>query len=56
MRFPNILSRSCTAMLLSAAALSASATHLIGGNLGYTYLGETAPGSQLYRYQVYLEF
>lgn len=43
-------------MLLSAAALSASATHLIGGNLGYTYLGETAPGSQLYRYQVYLEF
>lgn len=56
MRIPNILSRWCAAMLLAAAGLSASATHLIGGNLGYTYLGETAPGSQLYRYQVHLEF
>jgi gliding motility-associated-like protein len=37
-------------------ALSAQATHLIGGNLGYTYIGETAPGSQIYRYEVYMEF
>lgn len=46
--------------LLFAACLltagTASATHLVGGNLGYTYIGETAPGSQLYRYQVYVEF
>ncbi|MEZ4760901.1 MAG: hypothetical protein R2810_14065 [Flavobacteriales bacterium] len=32
------------------------ATHLIGGNLGYVGLGETAPGSGLYAYQVYMEF
>lgn len=31
-------------------------THLVGGNLGYTYLGETAPGSQIYRYQVNMQF
>lgn len=34
----------------------ASATHLVGGNLGYVYQGETAPGSGVYRYQVYMEF
>ena len=34
----------------------ASATHLVGGNLGYAYLGETAPGSGVYRYQVFIEF
>ncbi|MBK8498597.1 MAG: gliding motility-associated C-terminal domain-containing protein [Flavobacteriales bacterium] len=44
------------AVLWMGLSLTASATHLIGGNLGYTYLGETAPGSQLYRYQVYMEF
>ena len=40
-------------LLCSATAL---ATHLVGGNLGYEYIGETAPGSQLYRYRVFLEF
>ncbi len=38
------------------ASVPASATHLVGGNLGYVYQGETAPGSGIYRYQVYLEF
>ncbi len=32
------------------------ATHLVGGNLGYVYLGETFPGSQVYRYAVTMEF
>lgn len=30
----------------------ADATHLMGGNLGYRYMGETFPGSDLYRYEV----
>ncbi|MBL8002948.1 MAG: hypothetical protein JNL05_13425, partial [Flavobacteriales bacterium] len=34
----------------------ANATHLVGGNLGYVYQGETTPGSGIYRYQVYMEF
>ena len=34
----------------------AMATHIVGGNLGYVYLGETAPGSQVYRYQIYMQF
>ena len=34
----------------------ASATHLVGGNLGYTYVGETSPGSGMYRYNVYIQF
>ena len=42
-----------TAFLVSAPA---SATHIVGGNLGYTYIGETAPGSQVYRYLVYMQF
>ncbi len=42
------------AMIVTTSA--ALATHLIGGNLGYTYVGETAPGSQIYRYQVYMQF
>ncbi|MBK7384978.1 MAG: gliding motility-associated C-terminal domain-containing protein [Flavobacteriales bacterium] len=42
--------------LLLASTTGAFATHLIGGNLGYTYIGETAPGSQVYRYQVYMQF
>lgn len=53
MRFP------IKPLLLAAFVLAVGtsrATHLIGGNLGYTYLGETAPGSQVYRYQVYVEF
>lgn len=47
------------AILLSALlplATSSWATHLLGGNVGYVYLGETAPGSGLYAYQVYMEF
>ncbi|MBV6405334.1 MAG: gliding motility-associated C-terminal domain-containing protein [Flavobacteriales bacterium] len=42
--------------LAPLATVPAMATHLVGGNLGYVYQGETAPGSGLYRYQVYLEF
>ncbi len=38
------------------AATCVQATHLVGGNLGYVYQGETAPGSGVYRYQVYMEF
>ncbi len=38
------------------AAPAAMATHLVGGNLGYVYLGETFPGSQVYRYGVTMEF
>ena len=35
---------------------STFATHLVGGNVGYNYIGETTPGSGMYRYEVYLEF
>ncbi|MBK8341161.1 MAG: gliding motility-associated C-terminal domain-containing protein [Flavobacteriales bacterium] len=47
--------------MIAAAAIAFSlnpvhASHLVGGNLGYTYLGETSPGSGLYRYEVYLDF
>ncbi|MEO8066987.1 MAG: gliding motility-associated C-terminal domain-containing protein [Flavobacteriales bacterium] len=42
--------------LLLLAACKASATHLVGGNLGYTYVGETSPGSGMYRYNVYVQF
>lgn len=45
-----------TIAVLFASATAARATHLIGGNLGYTYVGETAPGSQVYRYNVYMQF
>jgi len=48
--------RTAAAVLALATAPMAHATHLIGGNLGYTYVGETAPGSGIYRYQVYMEF
>ena len=41
--------------LLLTSGTVAMATHLVGGNLGYVYQGETAPGSNLYRYQVYTE-
>lgn len=47
------------AILLSALlplTTSSWATHLLGGNVGYVYQGETAPGSGLYAYQVYMEF
>ncbi len=32
----------------------ASATHIVGGDLGYRYLGETAPGTGEYRYKLIL--
>ncbi len=38
-------------LVMSAAFIlttPARATHIVGGNLGYTYVGETAPGSQTY--------
>lgn len=50
------LLRAIAALSIMAVALPAMATHLVGGNIGYIYQGETAPGSQLYRYTVYLEF
>lgn len=31
------------------------ASHILGGNIGYTYLGETAPGSQMYRYRITMQ-
>ncbi|MEO5584565.1 MAG: gliding motility-associated C-terminal domain-containing protein [Flavobacteriales bacterium] len=34
----------------------AFATHILGGNLGYTSLGETSPGSQMFRYRVSMQF
>jgi gliding motility-associated-like protein len=37
-------------------AKQSSATHLVGGDLGYEYLGETNPGSGLYNYRVYMNF
>lgn len=54
------MKRTITAFVLAASALlvpvALRATHLVGGNLGYVYLGETFPGSQVYRYQVTMEF
>ncbi|MBK9274255.1 MAG: gliding motility-associated C-terminal domain-containing protein [Flavobacteriales bacterium] len=51
------LLRTLAAVALALIATApVQATHLVGGNLGYVYQGETAPGSGLYRYQVYLEF
>lgn len=44
------------AALSVLVGLNVQASHLIGGNLGYTYVGETAPGSGLYRYNVYMQF
>lgn len=35
---------------------TAKATHILGGNIGYTYLGETSPGSQIYRYRITMQF
>lgn len=44
------------AAAIALNTLPAHASHLVGGNLGYTYLGEASPGSGLYRYEVYLDF
>lgn len=40
--------------LFAVISIQAKATHLVGGDLGYEYIGETAPGSQVYRYRVFL--
>lgn len=55
MKLMKTLRNTILALGLFASPL-AFATHLVGGNLGYVYQGETAPGSQIYRYQVYMEF
>jgi hypothetical protein len=46
--------RTALALAATGAALHGSATHLIGGNLGYAYVGEISPG--VYRYTVRMEF
>ena len=51
-----ILNRILILLTLSLVTQQVVATHLVGGNLGYTYLGETAPGSQIYRYQINMQF
>lgn len=55
-----VIPRILRQLTVLAAALMlgpvAHATHIVGGNLGYTYVGETAPGSQTYRYLVYMQF
>ena len=42
--------------LVSLFGLSTSATHIIGGSLGYEYVGETFPGSGMYTYKVIMTF
>jgi gliding motility-associated-like protein len=37
---------------LVAAAFGVQANHIVGGDMSYTYLGETSPGSGLYRYSI----
>lgn len=48
--------RACSLFITLVACAAAQATHLVGGNLGYAWLGETAPGSGIYRYRVIMEF
>jgi gliding motility-associated-like protein len=55
-RMKRHLLRMMAAAAIAISTLPAHASHLVGGNLGYTYLGETSPGSGLYRYEVYLDF
>ena len=38
--------------LLGGLAQDLKASHLVGGDLGYQYLGETVPGSGMYRYKL----
>ncbi|MFH1319186.1 MAG: hypothetical protein ABII90_00845, partial [Bacteroidota bacterium] len=38
--------------LLFLFPIGTYATHLVGGNLAYEYLGETFPGSGMYRYKI----
>jgi gliding motility-associated-like protein len=59
MNGPKMMMRTLRTLLLASGLMAATlsqATHLVGGNLGYVYLGETSPGSQVYRYQVNMEF
>lgn len=55
MNFGRILRLAACAAALGTAS-AGMATHLVGGNLGYTYVGETSPGSGVYRYTVRMEF
>lgn len=48
--------RACSLFIFLIACMAAQATHLVGGNLGYVWLGETAPGSGIYRYRVTMDF
>ena len=41
-------------LLVFACCHRANATHIVGGDLGYQYLGETAPGTGEYRYKLIL--
>lgn len=38
--------------IVGGAWQHAEASHLVGGDLGYEYLGETVPGSGMYRYKL----
>ena len=44
------------ALLGLFSSQQASATHLVGGDLGYEHLGETFPGSGVYTHRVYMNF
>lgn len=51
----NFIIRSVRTLFLFAclaSSFSAHATHIVGGDMGYQYLGETAPGTGEYRYKV----
>lgn len=43
-------------VLVSFFGLNAWTTHIIGGSLGYEYVGETSPGSGMYTYKVIMTF
>lgn len=46
--------RAWLALALLSCSFGAYATHIVGGDLGYQYLGETAPGTNEYRYKLIL--
>jgi gliding motility-associated-like protein len=43
-------------VVLAACTLAANASHLVGGGITYTYLGETSPGSGQFRYRISVRF
>lgn len=49
-----LLSRTLGLLLFITAATNTKATHIVGGDLGYRYMGETAPGTGEYRYKLIL--